>query len=486
MLSKILAIPPILSFMSGTHWPTAVDYQTALQIPHLSFSRDDLRNATIETTTWGLPLALTGNMAVVFRLIREDKKIAVRCFTRKQALGGMEERYGALRSHLKASGDGLHLPALRDYEFRANGIQIDGNGYPIMIMPWLRGKQLQTFIDRHLDEPDALRALAERWRTFMRTLRRHSFAHGDLSDGNILVDQDLNIQLIDYDAAFVPALASSPPNEVGKPNFQHPDRLNPQSPQYGYYGENVDAFASMVIYVSLRATAADPDLWETFHDEDNLIFTNKDFLQPGETPIWKRLHDQADADIRQLVDLLEQSINTPVDQLPDLETALASMPPSTPVSVPEAPKAPAPVAEAPPAQPQPPVPAEATVSGAPASRSAKRRKNRNGVATQVPHPDDTSAKTPVAVPERAPNRAAVAHQKQEAEAEPEGGKVFGVVISVLGFVALILLVFLLTGASLAPASQPDPCPALQDARPSLHPHDAHVCSAEAAIETPVH
>ena len=74
MLSKILAIPPILSFMSGTHWPTAVDYQTALQIPHLSFSRDDLRNATIETTTWGLPLALTGNMAVVFRLIREDKR----------------------------------------------------------------------------------------------------------------------------------------------------------------------------------------------------------------------------------------------------------------------------------------------------------------------------------------------------------------------------------------------------------------------------
>src|SRR5690606_24065835 len=114
VLSKILAIPPILSFMSGTHWPTAVDYQTALQIPHLSFSRDDLRNATIETTTWGLPLALTGNMAVVFRLIREDKKIAVRCFTRQQALGGMEERYGALRSHLKASGDDLHLPALRD------------------------------------------------------------------------------------------------------------------------------------------------------------------------------------------------------------------------------------------------------------------------------------------------------------------------------------------------------------------------------------
>ncbi len=311
--------------MPVSFWPSAVDYQTALQIPEISFSRDDLRNASVETSSWGLPVAITGNIAVVFPLIRNGEKIAVRCFTRQQVVGGMMERYGALRRHL-VDFPSLHLPALRHYEFRADGLQLQGNSYPIMVMPWLRGKQLAAYIDQHVEDGEKLVSLADRWKEFTHSLRTAHFAHGDLSDGNILVDDDQNIQLIDFDAAYVPSLKTKPPLEVGKPNFQHPDRLNTQAPLYGYYGENVDAFANLLIYVSLRALASDPSLWDDFHDGDNLIFTNKDFQNLEQTPIWNRIETNPDDQVRLLVKVLKVFVQKSVDKLSHLDEVLGSLP----------------------------------------------------------------------------------------------------------------------------------------------------------------
>ncbi len=444
--------------MSQSYWPTAVDYQTALQIPAVSFAHNDLQHATVDTTTWGLPLALTGNMAVVFRLVVDNKKMALRCFTRKQAMEGLEARYVALAKHLKAT-PALSLPALENFDFQAEGIQVHGEMYPTMGMPWLAGKQLQTFIDRHLDQPTVLRTLAERWRSFMSTLHRHSFAHGDLSDGNILIKEDLTIQLIDFDAAYVPSLASTPPNEIGKPNFQHPGRLSPQSPQYGYYAENVDAFASLMIYVSLHATATDPDMWEAFHDEDNLIFTHKDFLNPGKTPIWEYLHANDNAYLRALTDLLENSLHQTVDQLPDLETALQSLPKPllVPVSTMPTDQDSGQATERPPAPLQRTEPSVPEVPVSAASRPAGRRKKK--VSDVAPTQQSGAVARPAIAESK--DRTPVAHQPDTA-AKEQGTSVFiGIALSIAGVLTVLVIMFLLTGASLPPAETAAPIDSME-------------------------
>ncbi|NBC17330.1 MAG: hypothetical protein GVY18_08470, partial [Bacteroidetes bacterium] len=297
---------------SSTRWPTAVDYQTALQTPALCFDDADLQQATVHTNALGLPKAATGNVAVVFRLSLDDGEYALRCFTRQGTVDGMPERYQTLNAYIEdADLDGLVPTYIRE-----DAILVEESRYPVALMPWVPGKQIHRAIEDHLEDAEVLRGLARQWREQMRYLRDQQFAHGDLSDGNILVDQDQEIHLIDYDAAYVPPLWEQPPSEIGKPNYQHPDRLASDSEHYGYYAENVDAFAALVVYLSLKAVAADPSLWDRYHTGDNLIFVQNDYKRPGHTPIWPNLRSSRDQEVRQLTETLERYCKASVAELP--------------------------------------------------------------------------------------------------------------------------------------------------------------------------
>ncbi len=198
----------------AVRWPTAVDYQTALQTPSLCFKDPLLRQATVLTDPLGLPLAATGNVVVVFRLRLAEGDVALRCFTRKASFETLARRYRVLNLHLEPATS----PALMPCIYRSNEILVEGVRYPVVEMPWRPGLQLHRYVERHLHEPGVLHALADQWRILMVQLRAVRFAHGDLADGNVLVDERGRIHLIDYDAAFAPGLEADPPQEVGKPN----------------------------------------------------------------------------------------------------------------------------------------------------------------------------------------------------------------------------------------------------------------------------
>lgn len=323
-------------------WPTAVDYQMALQAPELCFKEERLQNAEVKVTPLGLPMAATGNVVVVFRLTLPDgQEVALRCFTRKQTLDGMALRYERLNQHFSDRPLSVLVPS----EFMMDAVMVEGEWYPASLMPWVKGRQLHLFMEDHLDEPEALRAAAEHWRKLMEQLRTAEFAHGDLSDGNVLVDDECGIRLIDFDAAYIPSLKHAAPSEIGKPNYQHPDRLRSDAAQYGYYAPNVDAFAALVIYLSLRAVAADASLWDRYNMGDNLIFVQKDYENPGATPIWAHLRASKDSEVRRLSDVLERYCKSPLPDLPWLEDALQGN--STQVAEP----VPAPPLQQPAAQP---------------------------------------------------------------------------------------------------------------------------------------
>jgi serine/threonine protein kinase len=186
-------------------------------------------------------------------------------------------------------------------------------------MEWVAGKQLQDYVEDHLREPKVLGRLADRWRGVVSGLGRVHIAHGDLQHGNILVDSQGQIRLVDYDGFFIPPLQGHPPDEeVGHANYQHAERI-----RWGYYEENVDGFSALVIYLSLLALKADPGLWDpTFHSGDNLVFSARDFKKPGLTPLWSRLKKSPEAEVRRLTAELENFCRGPVSAVPHLEAVL--------------------------------------------------------------------------------------------------------------------------------------------------------------------
>ena len=103
-------------------------------------------------------------------------------------------------------------------------------------------------------------------------------AHGDLSGGNILIESNLSIKLIDYDGMFIPDLKkNSPPRENGTSGYQHKNRLNDS---IRIYDETMDRFSILVIYLSLLAISEKPALFEKYRDTDTILFNKRDIENP--------------------------------------------------------------------------------------------------------------------------------------------------------------------------------------------------------------
>ena len=307
---------------SGASWPTAVDYQAALQVPALCFQDPALKCGTITTDALGLPLAATGNVVAVFRMHRDGRDVALRCYTRPADFAALERRYAAL----EGLAEHIHLPALAPSRFRREEMLVGGERYGLVEMDWVPAQHLHRFIAERLGQAGTLHGLADQWRILVARLQTIRLAHGDLSDGNVLVDDRGRFRLIDFDGIFLPALADVPSGELGKADYQHPERLDASAPGYGHYADNADAFAALVIYLSLRAVAEDPSRWHRYHTGENLIFEAEDFRQPGERPLWQDLDASRDAEVRRLAGVLAEFCQMPVAELPILEEALRRRP----------------------------------------------------------------------------------------------------------------------------------------------------------------
>ena len=119
--------------------------------------------------------------------------------------------------------------------------------WPVLTMDWIDGRTLNEYVDFLVTgfNAAALTTLARRGQ-LVALLQRSEFAHGDLQHGNVMVDQDGQLRLVDFDGVRIPQLAGqAPPTEFGHPNYQHPLRH--------VWDRWLDTFSALVIYTSLVA-----------------------------------------------------------------------------------------------------------------------------------------------------------------------------------------------------------------------------------------
>ena len=212
-------------------WPSLADFTGAIQNPAVCFDDPGLAGGQAELHPQRrTPLVYTGNFAAVYPVTCGADKYAVRCFTRE--VKDQQERYSHLDNYLR----GVRPDSFVSFQYRERGIKIRGEWYPIVTMTWVEGRRLDRFVEDNLSRPDRILDVCARWRGANGSLRGLKIAHNDLQHGNIMVQSDGTIRLVDYDSIFLPQFKGQPSPEGGHPQYQHPLR------KMADYGEYVDNF----------------------------------------------------------------------------------------------------------------------------------------------------------------------------------------------------------------------------------------------------
>lgn len=199
----------------------------------------------------GRPLYAVGNSAAVFRIRREGRLQALRCYMRPAE--HLAEIYGSR----------LLTRELFLYTSPDEGVWCD-----VVVDDWVEGRTLREEIDLALQAADRERlgALANRFDRLAARLVADDWAHGDLKPENIVVRPSGELQLIDFDAMFLPAFAGRRSPELGTTAYQHPAR------EAGDLDASLDDYPAALISTALHALALDPSL-AARHASDGLLFT---------------------------------------------------------------------------------------------------------------------------------------------------------------------------------------------------------------------
>ena len=168
-------------------------------------------------------------------------------------------------------------------------------------MEWIEGRSLDAYV-AHLarrNDVGALACLASIWRGFIARLQDAEFAHGDLQHGNVIVDRNGSLRLVDFDGSWIAAFrGGAPPRETGHLNYQRTGRI---------WGRWMDTFPGLVIYTALLGLSRRPDSWEALHNGENMLFSHNDFAPPFRTPTWELLSSIRDDEVVHAVTRLKQA-----------------------------------------------------------------------------------------------------------------------------------------------------------------------------------
>ncbi|MGX6744324.1 protein kinase family protein [Streptomyces peucetius] len=304
---------------SQRQFPSGADYAEALQHTQLCFRHPELKGARPELTKLGLPRAISGAFASVFSLTSatSGRRYAIKCFTRH--IPDQERRYQAISSRLaRLEPAELSQPWNLGFEYLPDAISVGRDRYPVLKMEWTEAVTLSSWLDDNHAHRFAVDRLADRFEALTRDLATHEIAHGDLQHGNLLVASDDTLRLVDYDGMYVPALAGMGGTERGHRNYQSPMRGNDD------FGAALDRFSAWVIFLSLKAIASDPALWNRLHEPSGefLLLTEDDFKNPGGSTRLQTLLAHPDRTVSDLADQVRSLAFQPLDVLPPLAQAV--------------------------------------------------------------------------------------------------------------------------------------------------------------------
>jgi serine/threonine protein kinase len=304
-------------------WPMAADYAAALQNPKVAFKDKDLQQSVIKRDSTNQPLGISGQFAVVYKAtLASGSSMAVRAFTSDKGKD-RNERYHLISDYLNQHSN---IKSLVHFRYHDKGIRSlkDGKMYPLVTMEWVSGVTLYEWVRDRCTNRDQrqLSQSVDRWVELVNELNDAQIAHGDLQHANVMVNDQNELKLVDYDCMCVPKLVGLQNLELGVDPYQHPDRV--ASTQLT---PDLDNFSSIFILVALRALAASPDLWGPFVDRfkyDKLLIRRQDFDDPPASELYRALQTSPDTEVQRLSRDLFDLWRVRIHEVPNLKQVLFS------------------------------------------------------------------------------------------------------------------------------------------------------------------
>lgn len=294
--------------------PTIPSIRTSVENKNVLVLDDHAKNGTFKRDARGRLIAYAGGFSVVFPYeTAGGDKWAFRCW--HSDVVNSKKRYQTIAEAIKKS----NLDFLCEFQYIDNGINVDGNIYPTTRMRWIDGITIKDYICRNRNSKDLLVSLADKFLKMTQSLHAQSLAHGDLQHGNILIDKNNQLYLVDYDSFYCPKLRGEADTVTGLPDYQHPARSRNKA-----VSEKLDYFSELVIYLSILAIAENPTLLDKYKigDADRLLFAKEDFSDLQQSEIYKDLQSLG-KDIKDLLEVLVAYLKcTSIDELLPFDTFL--------------------------------------------------------------------------------------------------------------------------------------------------------------------
>ena len=192
-------------------------------------------------------------------------------------------------------------------------------------MDWVNGDTLIDYVIKNQNNPSKIRQLSNSFLSMCQYHDKNRMAHGDLSAGNIIVQPDGKICLIDYDSFYVPEFGPSIPEYTkGTPGYQHPERLKRTGKQY--IDKNTDSYSQLVIYLSLLVIAEEPQLFNPSLD-DIILFTKGDMQSRHSllnSDVYKKVSKIQNNKIKFLLEELVEAIGEPLSKVRPITEIIAT------------------------------------------------------------------------------------------------------------------------------------------------------------------
>lgn len=292
------------------------DIKSSISVPEL-IKDEFIRNGIFIKNKMGNLIMYSGGFTAVFKCNVNGEIWAFRCW--HTDLGSMKTRFQLLSTALENNP----LEYFCDFKYVDEGIVVNGKIYPTTRMKWIDGLTIKDYIYQHKNDKDKLDLLSRNFLEMCKDMHSHHFAHGDLQHGNIIVNDIGKLFLIDYDSLYHVSMGNMPDIITGIKDYQHPARMK----NSGKATEKLDYFSELIIYICIRAIAANPSLADKYNleDADWMLFQAKDFTDIVNSEIYHDLNSLGD-EFTVLLEILSVYLSHgSINELEPIEKMLESM-----------------------------------------------------------------------------------------------------------------------------------------------------------------
>ena len=248
-------------------------------LKHLAFVHDDYENV----------IYIKGTSSVVYKM--EDKKTG-KLYAAKIFVDGIDraEKYSIIKDELQ----GLNCPYLLPIQYFEDEFFIEDESsvsslgskivsYPVLLMEWVEGVSIGTYLQEAVDNYFMLEMVAYRFSQFAAWITLQPFTHGKIKANNIIVREDGSFVFIDYDCLYAPDMEKAR-KECNK--------------------KSSDDFSLLAILISLKAISICPGLILENKCKDYILFDEKDFRDILNTKLINILFPSWSEELNQLLGAL--------------------------------------------------------------------------------------------------------------------------------------------------------------------------------------